>query len=290
MHSSGNRIVAAALAWLAVAAFAITPQPGSAPASAAPDYRIEAIRFGTLQGVRLGALLEGESEEQKVAIAAVVWLIRGGGRTILFDTGYYKDKVLMERSVDYVSPDVALREAGVEASAVTDVIISHAHNDHMDGINLFPNAMIWIQKGEYEYYSKDAWQPGGTTRGMNPDNVIDLVRKNIQGHVRLIDGDNVEILPGITVYTGARHTFASQYIRVAGNPPYVLASDNCFLYENLKSRRASGSHFAPEDGPAQVAAIDRMITLAGSPDRVVPGHDALQFQRFPSKGRIARIR
>ena len=33
-----------------------------------------------------------------------------------------------------------------------------------------------------------------------------------------------------------------------------------------------------------------MIELAGSPERVVPGHDALQFTRFKAEGRIARIR
>ena len=33
-----------------------------------------------------------------------------------------------------------------------------------------------------------------------------------------------------------------------------------------------------------------MIALAGSAERVIPGHDPRQFQRFPSKGRVARIR
>ena len=103
----------------------------------------------------------------------------------------------------------------------------------------------------------------------------------------------MEILPGITVYTGARHTFASQYLRVAGGvseaKPYVLASDNCYLYENLRSHRASAT-FEPGDQPGNIAAQERMIALAGSVDRVVPGHDPAQFERFPTKGRVARIR
>jgi hypothetical protein len=33
-----------------------------------------------------------------------------------------------------------------------------------------------------------------------------------------------------------------------------------------------------------------MIELAGSPDRVVPGHDILQFQKFPTDGRVATIK
>ena len=40
---------------------------------------------------------------------------------------------------------------------------------------------------------------------------------------------------------------------------------------------------------ANLEAIERMIDLAGSIDRVVPGHDPLQFDRFPTDGRVARI-
>jgi hypothetical protein len=116
-----------------------------------------------------------------------------------------------------------------------------------------------------------------------------LVGRNTRGQVRLVGGDNVEILPGIRAFTGARHAFASQYIRVEGNPPFVLASDNCYLYENLRSHRASAT-FDPSDAPTNIAAQSRMIELAGSADRVVPGHDPTEFQRFPTTGRIAHIR
>jgi hypothetical protein len=105
----------------------------------------------------------------------------------------------------------------------------------------------------------------------------------------LVDGDNVEILPGIRAYTGARHTFASQYIRVEGNPAFVLASDNCYLYRNLAEHKASAT-FSEADEPANIKNQARMIELAGSVDRVVPGHDLLQFQQFPAQGRIAKIK
>jgi glyoxylase-like metal-dependent hydrolase (beta-lactamase superfamily II) len=104
-----------------------------------------------------------------------------------------------------------------------------------------------------------------------------------------VDGDDKEILPGIRAYTGARHTFASQYIRVDGQPPYVLASDNCYLYENLNSHRASAT-FEPADAAGNIVAQQRMVELAGSADRVVPGHDPAQFTRFPTTGRVAKIR
>ena len=44
----------------------------------------------------------------------------------------------------------------------------------------------------------------------------ELVKLNTEGRMRLVDGDNVEIFPGIRAYTGARHTYASQYLKVDG--------------------------------------------------------------------------
>ena len=154
---------------------------------------------------------------------------------------------------------------------------------------MFPKATVWIQKEEFRYYTGEAWQPGGTHSGIDPEDVGQLVRLNTEGRLHLVDGDDVEILPGIRVYTGARHTFASQYLRVEGNPPFVLASDNCYLYRNLQEHKASAT-FTVTDQPANIRNQARMIELAGSPDRVVPGHDLLQFQKFPTQGRIANIR
>ncbi len=264
--------------------------PQTQSSATAPSYTIEAIRYATIPKFPLSGLIMGAPGDQQIDIAMVVWLIRGGGRNILFDSGFHRDKWFKQFTVtDFLSPDKAVQLAGVDPAQVTDLIISHAHWDHMDGIDLFPNAMIWIQKAEYEYYTGAAWQPGGRHGGIDSDDVQELVQRNLAGKVRFVDGDDKEVLPGIRAYTGARHTFASQYIRVDGQPPFVLASDNCYLYENLKSHRASAT-FDPSDAAGNIAAQQRMIELAGSPDRVIPGHDPEQFNRFPTTGRIARIR
>ena len=116
-----------------------------------------------------------------------------------------------------------------------------------------------------------------------------LVRLNTEGRLHLVDGDDVEIFPGIRAYTGARHTFASQYLRVDGTPPFVLASDSVYLYRNLTEHKPSAT-FSEADYPANLLNQERMIQLAGSPDRVVPGHDALQFQKFTTHGRVAKLK
>jgi glyoxylase-like metal-dependent hydrolase (beta-lactamase superfamily II) len=260
------------------------------PAAQTPDYSIQAIRYADSPGDSVAELVMGAPKDEKIDTVFVVWLIRGGGRNILFDSGFHRERWFKAWPIkNYLQPDDAVRLAGVKPEEVTDVVISHAHWDHMGGIDLFPHATVWIQKEEFRYYTGEAWQTGGRHGGIDPDDVRELVRLNVEGRLRLVDGDDVEIVPGIRAYTGGRHTYASQYLRVDGSPPFVLASDNCYLYRNIATRTASAT-FTDADHAANVAAQGRMLELAGSPERVIPGHDALQFQRFPSEGRIARIR
>jgi len=268
----------------------LAPPPVGAPRPPSPAYSIEAIRYGTIRDFPASELVIGAPETEKVDIAMIVWLIRGGGHNVLFDSGFHREKWLKEfpSFADYLRPYRVVKLAGVAPDEVTDVVISHAHWDHMGGIDLFPKATVWIQKQEFAYYTGDAWQPGGMHGGIDPEDVEALVRINTEGRLRLVDGDDREILPGIRAYTGARHTFASQYLRVDGAAPFVLASDNCYLYRNLAEHRASAT-FSEADRDANVRNQTRMVELAGSADRVVPGHDAKQFEKYPTKGRIAKI-
>ena len=260
-------------------------------APSAPDYSIQAIRLANSPGDSVADMVVGAPKDEKIDTIYALWLIRGGGRNILFDSGFHRERWFKEWTIkDYLRPDEAVKLAGVNPEEVTDIVVSHAHWDHMGGIDLFPKAVVWIQKEEFRYYTGPAWQPGGDHGGIDPEDVQQLVRLNTQGRLRLVDGDNVEIFPGIRAYTGGRHTFASQYLRVDGNPPFVLASDNVYLYRNLAEHKASAT-FSDADHAANIAAQSRMIELAGgNPDRVIPGHDAAQFQKYPTAARIAKIK
>jgi glyoxylase-like metal-dependent hydrolase (beta-lactamase superfamily II) len=258
-------------------------------ATRTPARTIDAIRYATIRSFPVSSLVMDAPRDQRMDIAMVIWLIRGEGHTILFDSGFHRERWMSQFDVaDFITPDSAVRLAGVDPDSVTDIIVSHAHWDHMGGIDRFPNATIHIQRDEYAYYTGAAWQPGGRHGGIDEDDVAELVRRNMAGRVHLIEGDDAIVLPGIRAFTGARHTFASQYIRVDGPEPWVLASDNCYLYRNLETRSASAT-FDRADRQANIDAQARMIELAGSSERVVPGHDPLQFEKFAANGRVAHL-
>lgn len=253
-------------------------------------YTIRAIRYGTIPEFPVSSLVRGADPEERLDIAMVFWLIEGNNHVILFDTGFHRSQWFERFQIrDFISPDEAIRLAGVAPEEVTDIVVSHAHWDHMGGIDLFPNATIWIQAAEYDHYTGDAWQEGRRGGGSDAADLLELVRRNTMGSVRLVRGDSVELLPDIRVYTGARHTFASQYLTVGTGTVTLLASDNAYLYRNLERMRPVAT-FTPDDTTANLAALQRMLQLAGGVDNVIPGHDPAMFERYPTIGRIARIR
>jgi glyoxylase-like metal-dependent hydrolase (beta-lactamase superfamily II) len=266
--------------------------PPSALTQAAdpPVYEVYAVRYATLRDFAVSNLVMGADRKRKLDIAMTVWVLKGpGGRTVLVDAGFYRPPYVNgDKVADYTRPDQALKRLGITPEEVTDVVVTHMHWDHADGVDLFPKAQVWIQKDEFDYYTRTARQPGGDRTGLVPDFVLALVKLNNLGRVRLVDGDAKEIIPGVTVYTGGRHTFASQYVGVnttAGR--VVIASDNLYLYENLDKHLPIAQTF---DAKSNLAAQDRMKKLAASPRLIIPGHDPEVFVRFskPCNG-VARL-
>ncbi|HLH37907.1 MAG TPA: N-acyl homoserine lactonase family protein [Bryobacteraceae bacterium] len=248
-------------------------------AAQAPNYEIYAIKYATLKQFPLGGLVEGESRNTRLDIGMYIFLIKGGGKNILFDCGFYRPQFLRQwKPADYEIPSAAVERMGLKAADISDVIISHIHWDHADGFDLFPNAKIWIQKEEVEYYAGEAFN-GKKRSAADPDDIVGIVRMNTEGRVGLVPGDAQEFLPGITAYIGGKHTYQSQFITVktaAGN--VVLASDNVYLYMNLEKHKPIAQSL---DKESNLRAQDRMKDLAANPKLIVPGHDPAIMNNFP---------
>ena len=245
-----------------------------------PKYEIYALRYATIPDFPVSGLVAGADKNRKLDIAMLIWLVRGNGKNILVDSGFYRPQFFKNWAVkDFTKPSETLDRVGLKPEDITDVIITHAHWDHADGADLFPKAKIWIQKDELEYYAGEAWQSRRTHGGIDPDDVLALVKLNTEGRVGLVNGDAQEILPGITCYTGGKHTYASQFVGVntaAGT--VVLASDNMYLYENLEKHLPIAQTL---DADSNLRAQDRMKQLAANPKLIIPGHDPAEMKNFP---------
>ena len=275
---AGFFLIAAAPAWAAGGR--------SSKTQSVPVYKVYAIRYGTVKNFPLAALVQGAPNSKRTDLAMMFWLLQGGGRNILADAGFFHKRFIKSwKPVDYVLPSVAIGRLGLKPDDITDIIVSHAHWDHLDGVALFPRARVWIQKAEFDYYSIPAHQKN---TGVFPIDMAELDRLKAEHRLELVNGDDRQIFPGIKVYTGGRHTYASQYVGVhTRKGTVIVASDNVYLYENLEKNLPIAQTF---DAAANLRAQHRMERLASHPGLIVPGHDPKVFIKFAKPGHgVARI-
>jgi glyoxylase-like metal-dependent hydrolase (beta-lactamase superfamily II) len=260
---------------------------GAAP-QPTPNYEVYAIQYGVIKDFKVSSLIANADTSRRLDIAMMVWLLKGpGGRNILVDAGFQRDDLIQRwKPADYVKPSEAVARFGIKPEDISDIIVSHVHWDHLDGAGLFPRAHIWIQKDEYEHHVDSAGKR--LANAIDAADAVMLAQMRSEGRVTLVDGDAREIIPGITVYIGGKHTFQSQYagVRTAAGT-VVVASDNMYLYENLEKHVPISQTL---DAASNLAAQERMTKIASSPRLIVPGHDPAVFERFPSPGHgVARI-
>jgi len=276
--------------FLIPAIFGIVPLSPPSFALQHPNYEVYALSYGVYPNFPVSALLAGADKSRRIDLQMMIWLLKGpNGKNILVDTGCYHENVVKGKGIqNLIKASEAIAKLGLKADDITDVIITHMHWDHADGMDLFPKAKVWIQKDEYGYYTGAAWRANGKHGGIEPDDVLTLVRLNLDGKVNPVDGDDVEIIDGIKVYTGGRHTYASQYVSVnTASGTIVIASDNMYLYENLEKHAPIAQTF---DADSNLKAQDRMKQIASRPDLIVPGHDPTVFVKFPKPGNgVAKI-
>ena len=124
----------------------------------------------------------------------------------------------------------SLKAAGVEPGAVTKVIFTHAHPDHMwgslgaDGKPVFPNASFHVAEAEWNFW-------------MAPD-LASKMPKDMEGMVKTTQSqlagikDKVsmfkpgsEVLPGIAVIDTAGHTPGHVSFELAGGDGLIVTAD-----------------------------------------------------------------
>ena len=278
----------ATLSRAALLAAVFTLAASTAGAQAAPEYEVYAIRYAIAPGFAASSLVAGADPARTVDIPFMIWVLKGpDGRNVLVDAGSYHGSVFERWTLtDVVKPSEAIVSVGLKPDDITDVVITHVHWDHVNGVDLFPKARVWIQRAEYEHYVDDEGKPRDLAIAADDASMLAGIRN--AGRLTLVDGDAREIVPGITVYTGGKHTYAAQYVGVRTSAgTVVVASDNVYLYENLEKRQPSAQ---TGDPAADLRVQERMLGLASSPRLIVPGHDPAVFDRFPKPGGgVARI-
>jgi N-acyl homoserine lactone hydrolase len=172
----------------------------------------------------------------------------------------------------------ALARAGILMEEITEVAVSHLHNDHAGGLRHFAGRTpVHAQRAELDYGLSDP--PGPEDHAIFR---IDFDDPTIDW--RLADGDS-DIAPGVSAVLTAGHTPGHQSFVVdldpsVGGGGLVFAFDAADLTENIEHELAVGGrvHATPEES---IEPIRRLKAIAAEKGyQLVPGHDPVVWPRL----------
>lgn len=197
-------------------------------------------------------LLEGYGfgSDQGIVGFCSVFLVRAGGQTIVFDTAHVGRRLVLQ---------AALAAAGVSAAQVDHVVLSHAHWDHVQNIDLFPNADLMIHPDERRYthrpHANDWATPAWTGAVIETAPITEV-------------GDGLQIAPGVTVVDVAGHSPGSIALAVETNEGVACLSGDALHFAEVSQTRKNPLVFWDDEQATR--SIARMIQMA---DVIYPGHD-----------------
>jgi glyoxylase-like metal-dependent hydrolase (beta-lactamase superfamily II) len=221
----------------------------------------------------------GHGFGQVVELPVFAFLLEGGGRRILVDTGMSDT----EQSVRFhhqgrqeagqaIHEQLAAR--GIAPGEIDTIIFTHLHWDHCYNVKRFPQARLIVSETEYRfaldpipfYWTSYEHPKSGLTPPFAGCS-FDLTR----GEEQIVDGIRVIPTPG--------HSPGHQSVAVTtADGLYVIAGDLFFVRDNLLPSKQRGWPMTPIGRFANIIELwNSMEKIVGLTDRILMSHDPSQI-------------
>jgi N-acyl homoserine lactone hydrolase len=292
-----------ALAWTFLPMRLPEPAPFAGewpPATPPPGMSLSVLPSGRIEARAAFAFRGGSFAELRPFVLAAV-LVRHPRGDLLIDTGLGRDvethvtlsprlgRAFMQLERGTPAGD-QLRAQGIEPSALAGVVLTHAHWDHVSGLDALPGAPVWIAAeeqdflavgGEHTALARHLETVGWQRYGFDGGPYLGFARS------RDVWGDGSVVLvpaPG--------HTPGSTlvFVTLPSGARYAFVGDLVWQGEGIErpaERPWLARWMLHEDDAAVRAAIGRVVALERRfPElTVVPAHDAqalATIEEFPA--------
>jgi glyoxylase-like metal-dependent hydrolase (beta-lactamase superfamily II) len=247
------------------------------------QYEVLAVRYGTRQASAAEVFLNYHAyrePDRPLRMDYFFWAARGPSRTVVIDTGFSKAGGAARGRTMLMDTVPALNAAGLTPDNIAQVVLTHAHYDHIGGLPVFTRAEVIMTGDEYDFWTGPMGRRGQFAHTTEASELAHLKDLRDEGRLTLT-GQAHAVAPGIELTQVGGHTPGQAIVTVATRAgPVVLASDAVHYYEELERDRPFSTVASLAD---MYAAFDRIRELADGGARVVAGHDPLVAERFPAR-------
>jgi glyoxylase-like metal-dependent hydrolase (beta-lactamase superfamily II) len=213
----------------------------------------------------------GVNEGKSMDFVDTCYLIKHAQGWFLWDTGISDAVAAMPNGLAPADPKAIywhrpktlaaqLDQVGVKPGDIKAMAVSHTHPDHIGNVELFPSAMLYVQKAEYEWpgaNNEPRFKPGHPVTKLEGD--------------RDVFGDG-----GVIILSTPGHTPGHQslLVKLPKTGAVVLSGDAAHFRDNWDNRRVPSINFNKEQTLASMQKI--ADTLAKEHAQLWINHDKAQ--------------
>jgi N-acyl homoserine lactone hydrolase len=213
----------------------------------------------------------GFNEGKSMDFVDNCYLIKHTQGWLLWDTGVSDSVAAMPnglapsdpKSVHWRRPKTLaaqLDQLGLKPSDIKAVAVSHTHPDHVGNVEMFPAAMLYVQKAEYE------WPGANNAPRFKPEHPV----TKLEGD-RDVFGDGSVVILSTPGHTPGHQ---SLLLKLPKTGAIVLSGDAVHFKENWDNRRVPSMNFNKDETVASMQKISD--TLAREKAQLWINHDKAQ--------------
>lgn len=238
----------------AIAAFSLSAAPVMAQGKGKVD-RLYVLNCGEGVAGDISRWSPGVNEGKSMDFVDNCYLIRHGRDWMIWDTGVSDAIAAMPNGLAPADPRMThwkrpktlasqLQDINVKPDDIKFIAVSHTHPDHTGNVEMFPKAMLLVQKSEYE------WPGANNAPRFKPEHPVTK-----------LEGDHDVFGDGsVTIIATPGHTPGHQslLVRLRKSGAFLLTGDAVHFKDNWDNRRVPANNF---DKDKTVTSMERMAEI-----------------------------
>ncbi|MCK1420618.1 N-acyl homoserine lactonase family protein [Bradyrhizobium sp. 180] len=256
---------------LAIAALALPGPSALAQSEKTGVEKLYVLNCGEGTAGDISRWTPGLNEGKTMDFVDSCYLIKHAKGWFLWDTGIADSVAAMPNGLAPADPKAVtwrrpktlaaqLEQLGLKPDDVKVVAVSHTHPDHTGNVELFPQAMLYVQKAEYD------WPGPNNAPRFKPSHPVELLAgdKDVFG-----DGS-------VTILSTPGHTPGHQslLVKLPKTGAVILSGDAVHFKDNWDNRRVPSMNVNKDQSAASMQKI--ADTLAREKAQLWINHDKAQ--------------